>query len=133
MGLKKKLKTWACSEGCQISKAPCKHLEKLLNRGVARSDGPGPVLVKGLEMQTYQDDAESFELKCRELENKLDDLGIDPNSAMIFVDHIIGELPISQLVKDYGTNKYTIELIIKNVSEIVSKHRTLFGENNVND
>lgn len=105
----------------------------MLNDNMSRSIAPGPVLIQGLEMVSYQEDVNSFEQKCQVLSNKLDNLGVDPYSSMIFIDHVISEVPVRQLVKDYGTNKYTIELIIKNVSEIVSKHRTIFGENNVNE
>lgn len=132
--LKKQSKIWECSKGCDVSKQPCKHLEKLLNTS-QRSIMPGKVMIEGLRVNGAfeEDDSKGFEARCIALENKLQDIDVDPHSTLIFIDHIVGEVPIRQLAEDYGTEEHTIRKILEDVKQIVSKNRKVFGDSDVNE
>lgn len=129
--LKKNSKIWGCEYGCDVKLKLCSHLEAKLSNG-RRSDAPGPAAFRALHdnMTFEQDDITGFEVRAIALEEKLQESGIDPTSAMIFIDRIVGEVPIRQLAEDYGTDQRNIRTILKNVTEHVSKRRTLFGRNN---
>lgn len=93
----KKLKTWDCSKGCDVTKSICPHLEKHLpdvDKGALR-------LIKMIEMRDY--DELTKQLGPEEPEARwlllLQHAGLEPIEAAVILEMFINDLSERDVVK----------------------------------
>ena len=102
---KKKLMTWGCDQGCDISRKPCKHIES----AIAPDIGNGTMSMKlrqDIETDKITEDPImdqlEYEMQYRRLEGALAKMGLESFRAELLMDRFVDKLSLSEIAKNRG-------------------------------
>lgn len=102
---KKKLTTWVCNFGCDITRNTCKHIEA----AIAPDVGNGTMSMKlrqDIETDKITEDPIidqlEYEAQYRRLEKSLAKMGIESFRAELLMDRYVDRLSLAEIAKNRG-------------------------------
>lgn len=125
----KKLKTWSCEEGCDVSKTPCRHLAgKLPQVDSGRLSEDTKRAYQSLQddqgIYSYEDFAmakeSEHEFKCRRVEAALKSVGLEDFRIEILMDRYVSSMTLKEIATQYGyVSGAAVQYLIKDTLRIL--------------